>query len=42
MPCGCRWVYTGGAWRHVTPCKADELRGPATDQEMQSIAWGES
>ena len=33
--CGCRWMYSGGAWRHVTPCRADMLRDkPAGDQEM--------
>lgn len=35
LPCGCRWIYSGGAWRHVTPCKADMLRDkPVGDEEM--------
>ena len=41
--CGCRWIYSGGAWRHVTPCKVDELHlTPATDLEMKFLAWSAS
>ena len=33
--CGCRWVRTGGAWRHLTPCRECVLRlKPASDEEM--------
>ena len=34
--CGCRWMYSGGAWRHITPCRVDELQlRPVTDEEMK-------
>lgn len=37
LACGCRWLYSGGAWRHVTPCRVDELQlRPVTDLEF----WG--
>jgi hypothetical protein len=40
LVCGCRWLYSGGAWRHVTPCRVHELHLlPATDLEMKFIAW---
>lgn len=40
-PCGCRWMYSCGAWRHVTPCRSHELHlKPATDTEMQFLGWG--
>jgi hypothetical protein len=35
--CGCRWTRTGDAWRHVTPCRAHPLRGPADDHEMTTL-----
>jgi hypothetical protein len=39
LACGCRWLYSGGAWRHVTPCRSHELHlSPAADVEF--IAWG--
>ena len=40
LSCGCRWMYSGGAWRHVTPCRVHDLHlTPATDVEMKFIAW---
>ena len=38
--CGCRWTRTGGAWRHVTPCRDHPLRGPAADEEMDMLLLG--
>lgn len=35
--CGCRYVRTGGAWRHVTPCGGHELRTVADDHEMTTL-----
>ena len=36
--CGCRWLYSGGAWRHITPCRSHPLREvPAGDQEMTEL-----
>lgn len=37
--CGCRWARTGGAWRHITPCRFHYLHPkPVDDEEMQLIA----
>ena len=36
--CGCRWMYSGGAWRHVTPCRADYLQlRPLDDAEFAAL-----
>jgi hypothetical protein len=38
LACGCRWMYSGGAWRHITPHRGHTLRPvPVTDQEMTML-----
>lgn len=40
--CGCRWLYSGGAWRHITPCRSHELHlEPAGDAEMKFLTWSD-
>lgn len=35
--CGCRFVRTGDAWRHIWPCKGHRLGGPLSDEQMFSL-----